>query len=317
MTNSAPSSASLLASAAKFASDAIEAYGEDDHSRVPLHSGTSLEHLVKACLAKRSPALLVELRPQPLNWPSLLSLLGVPEGKPKHLRTVGLRDAVERVKTFLGTVEAGRDEISLLIDLRDGVAHAGEAGKLDEEVLVAFIKFSDQCLADLGESREAYWGSNLTFVDALLSATSDKVDSRVKAQLAAASARFDRRFEGMDAGVLEAIRTLSPTLDTSEEAEHVCPACRSMGVAVGDFTVTWEAEFDRDGVQDGFYGVVTFAPISFQCPQCRLRLSNFAELTAAGIGTSWEVEDANPDDYDSYDSYDDDAAYEAWREGGI
>jgi hypothetical protein len=54
----APTAEELYASAAKFAQYALDAHHKGDHQRVAMDAGTSLEHLTKACLAKRSPALL-------------------------------------------------------------------------------------------------------------------------------------------------------------------------------------------------------------------------------------------------------------------
>jgi hypothetical protein len=73
-----------------------------DHQRVAIDAGTALEHLSKACLARRSPALLTELKPG--NWASLALLCGYPEGNPRQLRTVGLREAHERLKIFVSSV---------------------------------------------------------------------------------------------------------------------------------------------------------------------------------------------------------------------
>jgi hypothetical protein len=75
------------------------------------------EHLAKACLAKRSPALLTELRSQ-ANFPSLLRLLGITEGQPPgQLRTVGLRDALDRVKVFVNS-RASDADLKTLVDMR-------------------------------------------------------------------------------------------------------------------------------------------------------------------------------------------------------
>jgi hypothetical protein len=85
---STPTVDELYASAAKFAQSALDAHHKDDHQRVAIDVGTSLEHLTKACLANRSPAFLVELKPG--NWESLAQLCGHSQPHLKQLRTVGL-----------------------------------------------------------------------------------------------------------------------------------------------------------------------------------------------------------------------------------
>lgn len=46
----------------EFALSSLEAHHADSQLRVPLDAGTALEHLAKASLALRSPALLAELK---------------------------------------------------------------------------------------------------------------------------------------------------------------------------------------------------------------------------------------------------------------
>src|SRR5918994_2133066 len=123
VTVTAPTADELYESAASFAQTALDAHHRGEHKRVALNAGTALEHLTKACLATRSTALLAELRPGANNWLSLLVLCGYPEGRPRQLRTVGLREALERAKTFFTSVAPELD-LALLVDLRDGVVHA-------------------------------------------------------------------------------------------------------------------------------------------------------------------------------------------------
>jgi hypothetical protein len=49
-------------SACDFALSALEAHHAGNYRHVPLDAGTALEHLAKASLARRSPALLAELK---------------------------------------------------------------------------------------------------------------------------------------------------------------------------------------------------------------------------------------------------------------
>lgn len=73
----------------EFARAALEAHHSRRFRRLAVDAATCLEHLAKACLAARSPALLTELKSE-ANFPSLLRLLGIPDGKPpRQLRTVG------------------------------------------------------------------------------------------------------------------------------------------------------------------------------------------------------------------------------------
>jgi hypothetical protein len=92
-----------------------------------------------------TPALLVELKAG--NWGSLTVLCGLPQPGLKHLRTVGLREACERVKTFV-TSPASKDDLDLLISLRDGVVHAAVNDQVEERLLVAYVLHVDSILAE-------------------------------------------------------------------------------------------------------------------------------------------------------------------------
>ena len=175
-------------SARAFAESALRAHHAGDSQRVALDAGMALEHLAKACLCSRSPALLVDLRGDQ-NFVHLLRLLQIPEGKsPRPLRTVGLRGALERVARFV-TSSASNVDLGTLVDMRDGTVHAAQDNVVEERLLVAFVQYADALLADLGWDRAEFWDGQLAVVDALLADASDKVEHEVAVKVAAASAK--------------------------------------------------------------------------------------------------------------------------------
>jgi hypothetical protein len=301
----APTAKGLYTSAAGFAQSALEAHHRGDHQRVALDAGTALEHLTKAYLAQRSPALLVEMKTAPNNWASLVLLTGHPEGRPKQLRTVGLREARERVKTFF-TSSASDADLALLIDLRDGVVHAALNDEVEERLLVAFVQQADATLIDMGRPRATFWGDRLDVVDALLADASDKVAHRVQVKLKNAKVAFGERYALLDELQSLVIMT-TPVFDETEEATADCPVCRCKGIARGDQRVDDNYEMGRDGQVYGGAWVV-FVPTAFHCQQCGLRLDTPAEVAAADMPKEWELRDVNPadlidSDYD-YADYD-------------
>ena len=300
----APTADGLYASAASFAQSALEAHHRGAHQRVALDAGTALEHLTKACLAKRSPALLAEMKTTPNNWASLVLLCGHPEGRPKQLRTVGLREARERVKTFF-TSSASDADLTLLIDLRDGVVHAALNDEVEERLLVAFVQQADATLIDMERPRASFWGDRLDVVDALLADASDKVAHRVRVKLKNAKVTFDDKFDDMANEQRTFITSMTPVFDETEEATAACPACGCKGIARGDMRVDDHYEMDSDGEVTGGAWVV-FVPSSFHCQQCGLRLDTPAEVAAAGMPKEWERPDLHPSDF-----YDDDYDYPA------
>jgi len=286
--------------AKEFAHSALEAHHAGKYRRVAIDAGTALEHLAKACLARRSPALLTELKGE-RNFQSLLRLLGIAEGgTPRPLRTVGLRDALERARTFVKSVASAND-LMTLVDLRDGSIHGAENEEVEERLLVAFVQQADAFLQDLRIPREVFWAGQLPVVSALLTQARDKIAHRVKVKLAEARASFERQYGGKGE-LLDVVRRLSipKQSDPFEPEESIaCPACASSGVASGIYDVEWGDERDKDGlpVRDGS---VQFLADDFECRVCGLRLTSQAELTAAGLKTVWEVGQIDRNDYWSF-----------------
>jgi hypothetical protein len=297
-----------------FAQTALVAHHARKNARVALNAGTAIEHLAKACLATRSPALLVDLSGD-RNFASLLRLLGISEGKtPQPLRTVGLRGAHERAKRFV-TSTASDHDLGILIGMRDGTVHAAQDDEVEERLVVAFVQYADAVLADLGRDRAAFWGGQLDVVDALLADASDKVAHRVGVKLAQALAAFERRYGEEPPEMLGFVRGLAlPHALDGDQALADCPACESLGVADGEHEVEWGVEDDGSPV-----GTVWFNAAKFACRVCGLQLER-TELEPAAMKSRWEVEGADPAKFEpytddaGYEGEAADAAYEAWRE---
>lgn len=163
-----PTLEGLYRSAEQFANSALVAHGANDFRRVTIDAATCLEHLLKACLAKRSLALVVDLSNREGSFSSLVELLGISSAQPpRFIRTVSLRDAVARMNKFM-TPPTVVEDIKTLIDMRDGTIHAGSDEEVEERMVVAFIQYADSLLADLDRRRDWFWGGQLAVVDALV-----------------------------------------------------------------------------------------------------------------------------------------------------
>lgn len=302
----------FLDSAQEFAQSSLDAHHARKFRRVAVDAATSLEHLAKACLAKRSPALLTELRNE-ANFPSLLRLLGLAEGKPvRQLRTVGLRDALARARVFVQS-RASDADLQTLVDMRDGTVHAAQSAVVEENLVVAFIHHADAFLEDLGRDRAGFWGGQLGVVDALLADAIDKTAREVAVRVAGARADFERRHGDVPAEVLSLLRQLTASSEFEWEEELMeCPACASPGVGWGDHEVDWDYERDETGRFRSTRGKVWFNASDFACRVCGLHLDDEAEIAAAGLEPRWLVPGADPNDYDP--GFDDDLQYEAHRD---
>lgn len=285
---SALSHEDLFASAQRYARAALTEYYTGDRARTPLEAGTSLEHLVKACLAKRSPTLLVDLKNG--DWPSLQLLAGVPGATAARLRTIGMRVALTRAESYITSVASPQD-LKLLVDLRDGVVHVAGTDPATGAVLLAFVQHVEACVADYGADREAFWGPQQPVVDALLTENKDRVTADVTVRIAAAAAAFGQQHAGQPPELLALLRQWKPTL-TVDQAHAQCPACRCTGVAVGRHEVEYDFEQEYEG--DGEYGEVisgawvSFTAYEFLCRACGLHLDSPSALDAAGIDRAWE-----------------------------
>jgi hypothetical protein len=172
-------SAQLVASSGTFARSALQAQ-HDDNRVFLLHAATALEHLAKAVLAARRPSLIVATN----DFESLLHACGEsgfarrPRAK---MRTIAAGDAIGRAGRFVPTVEALVPDLELLILVRNGIAHLGEASASDaDDVLVAYLKASEELRDTLDVDRSSYWGEFLDLVDSALKENVEKARLRVE-----------------------------------------------------------------------------------------------------------------------------------------
>jgi hypothetical protein len=308
-------------SAQDFALRALDAHHTGDHRCVPLFAGTAIEHLAKACLARRSPALLVDLaKGSSFDWLVALLRIEGAGGRPVGIRTISLTEALNRMNRFI-TSKADQTDLQTLVAMRNGVIHAAEGTEVEERILTAFVQQAEALLADFGRERGDFWKGQLSVVNALLTGATDKVRLRVEMKLAAAEANLDRLYQAQGEAVLRALRTISKATSLEDDQTfRDCPVCGSGGIATGEYNI-WGG---GGGPGRAFVPVpdmtdeVWFDAQTFSCPVCNLRLDSVAEIDAAGLDTSWQVEGVNWGDRGS-PFVDEDAAYEHYREerGGL
>ena len=85
------------------------------------------------------------------------------------------------------TVVALVPSLELLVLVRNGVAHLGEATADDgDDVLVPYLKASEELRGALDLDREAYWGEFVELVDSALKENVEKARLRAESALAIA-----------------------------------------------------------------------------------------------------------------------------------
>ncbi|GAA4102755.1 hypothetical protein [Nonomuraea soli] len=314
----------LLDSARDFAGRALEAHLQDDTRGVFLHAATSLEHLCKAYLCSLHPALLLELKQDQFH--SLLHLTGNGAKATKtadKIRTVSGRVALARVEEILKPLPAPKDHLERLIDVRDGVVHAG---LLDDskrkETLAAWLRMGNRLFEELQVPSQERWGNRIEVVEALISDHLSEVERDISGRIATARLRLETIYRDIPEelrGPWQALRRttihLALTPDPDQERDEdllyeTCPAC-----ADAKASVLYDVEVDFDVEPDGLggYDAVTVGEIrllhakALECGVCGLRLTGPDEFTAAGLDVV--VEDQADDDGD--------AMYDAWKDSQL
>jgi hypothetical protein len=290
----------LVQSSSDFARSALQAMPDQKNSVFLLHAATALEHLAKAFLSTRHPSLIVARN----DFESLLHACG--ESTYAHrprarIRTITAGEALSRAARFIPELAGLGDDLELLILVRNGIAHLGNASSSDaEDALIPYLKASERLRDALDLDREEYWGEFVELVDSALEENVKRARLRVETALPVARNEFERRFGALDdttrAAMLSVIES-GYKLEKYEEQLLECPACETQGVVYGSLKLDYEPDYDRDGFVDNASLIVTFVPSSFWCAACGLELDGREELDAAGIEEPWVLEDVDEADF--------------------
>lgn len=295
--------ARLAGSSSEFAGSALGAMSDGKHSVFLLHAATALEHLAKAVLAERHPSLIAVAAKD--NFESLLFLVG--EGhlaNPKsRIRTVGAQEALDRATRFAPECASLRADLQLLIWVRDGIAHLADASAATvDEVLVPYLKASEELRGALGVDRSDYWGGFTDLVDSALKEHVEQARLRVDAALAVARAEFAKRFAEVDEptrrSMLDTIEA-SYSPDRYEQQLLRCPACGTLALVSGTSIPELDEDWDHhEGVLVGVHlASVLFVPDGLLCRACHLNLTGRDEMDAAGIAEPWHLDDIDERDF--------------------
>jgi len=217
-----------------------------------------------------------------------------------RVRTISLREALDRAKLFAPECASLIKDLHLLIAVRDGIVHLADASAATvEEVLVVYLKATEELRAALADVvRTSYWGGFVDLVDSALRENVEQARLRVEAALAVARAEFARRFAELDEKTKTAIRSTivaSYSFASDEEQLIHCPACETEALVSGSVIADYEPDWDQhDDGRPWLVGVsvqVLFTPDGLLCNACHLELNGRDEMNAAGVGDPWYLED--------------------------
>jgi hypothetical protein len=285
-------------------------YLDGDMAGFCAHAGIALEQLAKAYLANIDPTLVVDGR----SFDSILHACG----KGRHARspaslmkTITMEDALRRCGQILPAVENLRGDLQRLIDARNGAIHVGAVEESEKlRMLLPYLHASRQILGEGGFGEE-YWGEFNEVVELRVAEVTEAAVANVKEAMIAASLRFDERYGHLGEEVRPAVlRALEASYAPEKYEQQLvdCPACSTLGLASGSTDVDWQPDWDQSDGQDyvaGMYPEVTFFPGRFECHACDLALDGEVEIEAAGIESSWKLDDVDVADFAEDLYYDD------------
>lgn len=287
----------LSGSSARFAQSALQGLPSGDTDTFALHAGIALEHLAKALLVTQHPVLVAAD-----DFDSLLHASG--HSTMAHratMRTITVTEAVRRAGRFVPQLQNLQNELKVLCDARNGVAHLAHAGQVSD-LLVPFLKGCELLRNVLGLDRDVYWGEFVSLVDEALQASVDEARLRVANALGSARLEFEKRYTHLDADARDGvIHAIEAGYDPEKYEEQIieCPACKSPALASGAVETHWEQD-DEDSVSF----IATFFPGHLRCRVCDLELDGDNELRVAGVENTWDI-DVDPADFYEEPDWDD------------
>lgn len=289
----------FLDAAKRFARSALQHYTPREAAFYYLHAGTAVELGVKAALCRVSPALLVE--GQRFSDEALVRLVGfqpAPRRKGSVLatrvalpHTVGFGKAIERFELLYGDQSLGvtRDALEVLKGARDLTAHASAAdaqvSQTMHDVLVTLASVFRHLLPLVDQTEEQFWGEYRGTIKKATEENRDVLSAQARGLIAAARERFEKQYEGVEPGGLEAHMSESfwnLDFDDSEWARR-CPACGASGVSRLRAEKRVErGKFGRTRTARGYKA------IDFRCHICKLVLETEQLVDVASDFESWE-----------------------------
>jgi hypothetical protein len=310
----------LIASAAKWMAEALNAWSDDDYAKVAVLAPLAVEHLGTAALWRAKPVLLVPLSADAEN--ALFSLAMQPDIASPKLRTVGLAILLKRLEKLLGGLPINPTHRTRMVDVRNGAIRVGSATQ-SRHVLLDSLAMCEVLLRSIGQEPEEFYGDHHADTIALLDQKQTEVGHRVIAKLARGRRNLSDLEEriGVDnfGEITDHLEDLAPQALSSDDfgtglwaVPTACPECDSHGQLFGHVDVEQGVDYDVEALGNGEYEsnpipgewTVTLIPRAFACNVCRLTLHGPDELQAARLPASrYEVgpedlsEDFDPELY--------------------
>ncbi|MFI1409424.1 hypothetical protein ACH4Y0_05760 [Streptomyces sp. NPDC020707] len=271
---------SLLAGAKKFAGLALQAHRDRDDEVFVLHTGVSVERLMKAALSKTNPVLLMETGAFKDDR-ALLHFAGLrPYGD--RIRTVSASAALARIRSAGWLTKD--PELDELIELRNGVVHLGPTASESADVLATFGRTTNALLTHLGEDLAEYWDAWQSVIEISLNDQLERVERDVKRLIEQARHRYAERIARLPLTAVQLLKEEAalgglPGFPTSLEGPVIfgriaCPACDNPN-AIVLLVLNRLGDASRAERRAAYAG--------YGCSLCTLPLSTIEQMDATGI----------------------------------
>jgi len=272
------SSDALLAKAQKSA-ESLQELTQDDW-RFGLWSSFVLELLLRAALARVSPALLAASDKG--DWQQLYFALGHPPTAKKFVaRSIGTHEVMTRLKgiykEFTPELESACTKV---LESRNEELHTGGTPFISAGTsswLPGFYAACDTLLSLLGGKLEYLFGDDAAAARALVKASQDESAKAIKKTVAA----HERSWEAVDSEEQAVLRERAAVWATRQAGHRVpCPACGSTALVFGSPAGAPRRTISEDHITEK----QDFLPAKFECVACGLKISGLSHLAAAGVG---------------------------------
>ncbi|MEU5115109.1 hypothetical protein AB0G64_26830 [Streptomyces longwoodensis] len=233
---------SFYQGAKKAAHRAMDDHGRTEYDEFALHAGVAVEKLAKAVLAAKNPVYVAEIRNNSADM--VMHLGGHLQLDEEKIRTVGATEAIKRLQK-IGVLQKD-SQLDLLIDMRNGAAHASPDSVLAKGMITPLASTIEVLLGDLGKPLDEFWERWTDAVRSAVNEREDQVFRDVQLRIAQARHAFEDRFAGLPAEVKEgALKAPRPSneewyaqpLDVLVDGDIAlrasggeCPACGGQGL---------------------------------------------------------------------------------------
>jgi hypothetical protein len=296
----------LLKRSVDAAQRAIRHYLVPEYDQFLIQAGHSVELLGKARLASIHPSLIIDK-----DFDSFLHACGSSkhtQRPPWNIKTITATEVLKRCNQLHPRLRDFEKRLTLLAEYRNSAVHLGEIIEDEKkEIFHAFLAATSLLVDELGVNRREYFGQYANVVEIHLDDSLAETNRNVAERLARSRTVYAERYSALDSDQMDVVaKSVEARYRVAkyEDALLDCPACGRKGLLSGPYEVDWEVDYDTDGSISGGYPVVTMTASQFACFFCELGLSGAAELQAAGLPVTVDIEDPDPEDfYDPPDEY--------------